>query len=153
MKSKGKADQAACASNLKEIHKSSMLYEQDNRVFPFLSEESQAYEHLQLLVDSGFADHPKLFICPSGRMDKEAERDEDDNFELEENNCSYAWTNTPKSMSSRGTKLLSADKQFGDMQHEDGLNLIYVGGNVEWVKVDEDSGKTWDDITKGQLTK
>jgi prepilin-type N-terminal cleavage/methylation domain-containing protein len=153
MKSKAKADRAACQSNLRQIHTSSMLYEQDHRLFPFLTEDAAAFEHLQLLVDSGVVEQPKLFTCPAGRMDKPAKFDEDEEtFYLTERSCSYAWTNKPRNSTSRAMKRLSADKQMGDMQHEGGINVVYVGGNVEWVAAENDDD-TWESLTREQLTK
>ncbi len=154
MKSKGKADQAACGSNLKQIFTSSMLYEGENRSFPFLDDGAAAFEHLQLLVDAGFVETPKLFICQASMVDQEAtvEDEEEGIFVLSENSCSYAWTVKRRSMSSRAMRRLAADKVFGeDGQHPDGLNVLFVGGNVQFVKAKEDD--SWEDITKGQLAK
>ena len=152
MKSGEKAKIAACASNLKQIYTSSMLYEQDNRSFPFLDEGAAAFEHLQLLVDAGVVDTPKLFICPSSMVDQEADADEEGMFMLTEGNCSYAWTSKRRSMSSKAVRRLAADKVFGDDgQHPNGINVLFVGGNVEWVEGTEDD--SWDDLTKSQLSK
>jgi len=152
MGSRKKANQAACQSNLRQLHTSSMLYEQEERLFPFAGDGSPAYEHMMLLVTERFVEEPKLFICPASMSDREAKLDDDDNFELDETSCSYAWTNKPRSSSSRSRQRLSGDKTFGDSQHERGLNVVYVGGNVEFVKI-ESEDDSWDEITKGQLTK
>ena len=151
MKGKGKADQAACGSNLRQIQISSALYEQDYRIYPYLDENAAAFEHLQLLVDTGYGDKPKLFICPAAKRDREAEVDDEDLFVLEERTCSYAWTNVPRSLSSKGTKILAGDKQYGELQHADGINIVYVGGDVKWLRAKEE--QPWEEMTKGQLAK
>ena len=148
---KGEAEKAACGSNLSQIFKSAVMYAQDpeNKIFPFLEEDSAAYEHLQLLTV--VADSPKIFICPSAGRDRKAELDEDKNFELSERSCSYAWTKEPRNTSSKGAYPLAADKTLGDMQHSDGLNILYINGGVEYVKQKEN--ESWDDLTEGYLTK
>ena len=155
MRGKEKANRAACASNLKQLHTSSMLYEQDgNRMYPFAGDGAAAYEHMQLLVDEGFIDQPKLFICPSSK-DLVATVDESTGeFTLDADTISYAWAKSKLSSSSKGTKILAADKAFGEEEdacHPDGINIVLVGSNVEWIKARE--GDTWADLTKDELTK
>jgi prepilin-type N-terminal cleavage/methylation domain-containing protein len=148
---KGEAEKAACGSNLSQIFKSAVMYagDRDNKIFPFLDEDSAAYEHLQLLTS--VADSPKIFICPSAGRDHKAELDEDHHFELGERTCSYAWTSTPKNTSSKGSYPLAADKTMGDMQHPDGINILYINGGVEFVKQRE--SETWEELTENMLTK
>jgi prepilin-type processing-associated H-X9-DG protein len=148
VKSSARADIAACGSNLRQIHISCMLYEQEHRVFPYAGEYAKAHEHLQLLVDTGFVTDPKLFICPGSTTEEPAKVDAQGHFVLSEDTCSYAYTNLMRSSSSKSTRRLAADKDF---HHPGGINVVFVGGNVEWVRARED--ETWEDITRGQLTR
>jgi hypothetical protein len=145
-----KAEIAACQANLRQIHTSCMIYEIDNKLFPFAGENAKAHEHLQLLVDAGVIEGPKLFVSPASGTEKPALVDKDGHFKLSENTCSYAYTNQPRNSTSRGLKRLVANKRLVDKQGEKGLSVLYVNGNVEWVKA---NGNTWEELTKGQLTK
>jgi prepilin-type N-terminal cleavage/methylation domain-containing protein len=153
MTGRARADRAACSSNLKQIFTCSMLYSDDYRVFPWAGEDAMAYEHLQMLVDSGVVDcPPKLFICRAAAQDNPAIEDDDEgHFTLSEMSCSYAWANKIRTTSTRTTMRLSADKRI-EAQHETGLNVVFVGGNVEWVEFKEDQD-TWEGLTKNQLIK
>ncbi len=154
MRGQEKARQAACGSNLKQLHISSMIYENEgNRMFPYAGEDQPAFAHMQLLVDEGLIEQPKLFICPSSK-DNVAKVDDEENFVLTEETCSYAWARKKLSSSSRGTRILAADKGYGEEEganHPDGINVVLVGSNVEWRKARE--GDSWESLTKGQLTK
>ncbi len=138
---------AACGSNLRQIYMACMLYEQEYGSFPFAGESAPAHEHFQLLVDTGFADEPSLFVCPSSR-ERAASADVRGKFKLSETTCSYAYASKPLSSSSEATMRLAADKEV----NHDGLNIVFVGGNVEYVTAYEE-GQTWEDLTKGQLAK
>ncbi len=147
MKAGSKANIAACGSNLKQIYTSCMLYEQEHRMFPWAGEGAAAHEHLQLLVDTGFVATPKLFVCPASTQ-RPAQVDAEGHFVLSEDTCSYAYTAKRRSMSSRAMRRLAADKDF---HHPGGINVLFVGGNVEYIRVRE--GQTWEDMTKGELTR
>jgi hypothetical protein len=127
-----------------------MLYEQNHRMYPYAGEGAAAHEHFQLLVDTGIVGTPELFVCPASTQ-RPAKVDAEGHFVLSEDTCSYAYSSVPRNSFSRAMKRLAADKQMGDMQHEAGINVVYVGGNVEFVKAKR--GETWEDLTKGQLTK
>ena len=146
--SRAKACRAKCASNLSQIFMACMLYSQEERIFPYADENSSAHEHLQLLVDTGFIDDPGKFICPSSKTERPAQADTERRFKLSAATCSYAYTKEMRSPSSRSTMRLAADKK---MYHVDGLNLVFVGGNVEYVRARED--QRWEELTKGQLTR
>ncbi len=142
-----RAKVAACGSNLRQIYMACMLYEQEYGSFPFAGESAPAHEHFQLLVDTGFADEPSLFVCPSSR-ERAASADVHGKFKLSAGTCSYAYASKPLSSSSEVKKLLAADKEL----NHHGLNMVFVGGNVEYVTAYEE-GQTWEDLTKGQLAK
>ena len=145
-----KAEVAACASNLRQIHTACMLYEQDNRIFPFAGEDAKAYEHLQLLVDAGYIEDSKVFVSPASGTEKPARMDKDEHFMLSEATCSYAYTKVIRSSTSKASRCIAASKRLINRQDVKGLNILYIGGNVEWVEAEE---KSWEDLTKGLLTK
>lgn len=149
--SQEKANKVACQSNLKQLHVQAISYGQDYRIFPYAGENAAAYEHLMFLVHAGLLHEPKSFLCPSAKLDKKAIADDvTDEFELDENTCSYAWAIKPMSSSSKPTKLLAADKQFGELQHPDGVNIVKVSGSVDYFRAKE---RTWEEVTRGQLTR
>jgi hypothetical protein len=144
-----KAQIAACKSRLKQIFIACIMYEQDNRIFPFLDEESEAYEHLQLLVDAGIVDSPKLFVCP-GSTEVVAEKNKRGDLMLSPRTCSFAYINQPRNSSSKGIYPLAATKRIIEGPDGKGIIVVRINGGVEWVPA---RGKSWEELTEGYLTR
>ncbi len=146
-----KAQIDACKSNLATIFRACITYSMDpeNKIFPFAEEESEAYEHLQLLVDTGVVDDPKIFICP-GSKETPAEKNKRGNLMLSPDTCSFAYTNRPRSSSSRGIRLLAATKRIIEGPDGRGIVIVRINGGVEWVPA---RGKSWEELTQGLLTR
>ncbi len=136
--------------HLRQIHTACMLYDNDNRIFPWAGEEAKAYEHFQLLVDSGYVKDPNWFVRPGSKTEKPAKLDRNGHFNLSEETCSYAYANVRRSSSSRSSRLLAADKHLVEQFGVKGIEVLYVGGDIDWVIAE---GKSWEELTKRQLAK
>ncbi len=141
MSARGRADQVACQSNLRELQKLGMIYADSSgtRFFPLAKGGNPAaHESLQLLVDKNEGLSPKMFVCRTWR-DGEAEM-VDEKFQLSESTCSYTWPKRKLSPSDKATIPLSCDKfVYSDDApngHKGGRNVVYLSGNVEEVSVE-----------------
>lgn len=141
MGARTRADRTVCLNNLKELGKLAMLYSDDHKsLFPVASGTSPAaYLSLQKIVDESIGLSPDLFVCPSSPTDIGAEKDEDDNFVLDEDSCSYAWIGQRMKSTAPPNWALGSDNSIRDQSkdimenHDKGMNVVYVGMNAEWI--------------------
>ena len=140
---------ARCMSNLQQIFKACVIYSMDpeNKIFPFMEEDSKAHEHLQLLAS--VVDDPKIFICP-GSVETPAQKDRDGNFMLSTNTCSFAYSKNPRNTASKGSFPLVATKRIITGPKGRGIIVLRISGQVEWVA---ERGRTWEELTEGYLTR
>ena len=144
MKARGRADEVACQSNLREIQKLGMLYADTpgNRFYPFgKGTNPLAHESLNVLIKANQGTlKPAMFICPTWK-DAPADVDENGNFQLEEQNCAYAWVKKRVSPSDPSTTPLSCDKKVrgGEEQngHQGFRQAVFLDGHVEAITVEK----------------
>ena len=135
------ADRVSCLSNLHRIATIAAIYADDNgNSFPIAPGSSPpAYESLNVLAKADSALPPMNFTCPASQRDP-AEEDKDGNYELTPDTNSYAWIgeltlNTGNPIWALASDISVRDDAFGrNENHTGGMNVIYVGGNAEWIK-------------------
>ena len=141
---KKKAEQAQCLNNVKNIGGlcNQFADDSDNRgIFPYgKGSAPMAFESFQVLVDDMYQDiKPSLFVCPSS-LDKPAEAEENGQFVLDENSCSYAYIAKKKKNTSPGNTILLADDSVADPandvqeNHEEGVNVFYLDSSASFLK-------------------
>lgn len=141
-----RARKTACLNNLRQIGLLCSTYADDKGgKFPLNKQKKDplAFESLQLLAKWNYDDvTPKLFICAE-HADDEAERDEDGRYTLSADTCSYAYISLPTRQTDKSELALASDDQMRDDKsdrpqgHKDGMNVVRVGGQAEWVPADE----------------
>ncbi|MDG1455257.1 MAG: type II secretion system protein [Planctomycetota bacterium] len=140
-----KGDEVSCTNNLRNMGQAAIAYSLEKRFFPVAKGKNPpAYESLNVLVNSGAGSDlsPDVFICPSS-LEVPAEKDADSNFILDEDSCSYAWLGKrTKSSTSADTALGSDDSVANkeeeiDENHEGFLMVVYAGGDVRKMTVEE----------------
>ncbi len=141
MSARGRADEVACQSNLRELQKLGMIYADTSgtRFYPLAKGTNpMAHESLNLLVKKCEGLKPAMFICRTWR-EPEAEM-VDEIFTLDESSCSYTWPKRRLSPSDKATIPLSCDKHvYSDETpngHKGARNIVYLGGDVQLVTVE-----------------
>ncbi len=147
IRSRGEADKVACQNNLREISKMGMLYaDTGHRFFPYARGGKSPHEHMNVMVEFFSTGEtklkPELFICRSWRGEK-AEVDEEGKFLLDEESCSYTWSE--QRLTTTDQRPLSSDKFVKDADqlsgHELGMNVVDTAASVSFVlkeNLDED---------------
>ncbi|MEM7166434.1 MAG: type II secretion system protein [Planctomycetota bacterium] len=141
-----RARRTSCLNNLRQIGTLSSTYADDKGgKFPFdrKKKDPLAFESLQLLAKWNYDDvTPSLFICAE-HNDDEAIRDDDGKYQLSADTCSYAYVSQSTRQTDKGDLPLASDDKIRDDNadrpegHRDGLNVVFVGGQTEWVTSDE----------------
>ena len=137
------AFRVACLGNLKNIGITAATYaDTHGGEFPLASgERPPAFASLNILVQN----HPELasanFICP---VSKQREAEEiNGRFQLDATTNSYAWIGVPTLNTSDPKWALGSDIGVEEPKlglsgnHHDGMNVIYIGGNVTWISLEE----------------
>ncbi len=149
-----KGYRADCQNNVRSLAVGAKAYADEPRSkgkFPFtkstgeLQSDKDARDCMSLLYKYNQIDDPGTFICKASGVEEEAPEIEDlkerqQNFSLEENNCSFTWNKNLLTVgnSDSNTPLL-ADKRGGQSNptnHKDGRNVGYVGGNVDFIEIE-----------------
>lgn len=133
-----------CQSNLKQLGTLAIDFSDSsrgNRAFPFAGADKPAHESINLLVQyrpEGLK--PQMFVCPQSGL-QPALVDENEQFVLDENSCSYAWTARRLRNTDAG-KPLGSDKYVDGWEdesgeshpgHPKGMNVLYTDASVTWV--------------------
>ena len=138
---RSRAARVDCLNNLKQIGTIAATYADDNRnSFPIAPGSTPpAYESLNVLAKADSALQPKIFVCSASQKDPQ-EPDEDGNYELTADTNSYAWIGKRTKNTGNPTWALASDISIRDDEagidenHTEGMNVVYIGGNAEWVK-------------------
>lgn len=155
LRGRGEAYKVQCGNNLREIAKSAMIYADSSgkRFFPFgKGGNPAAHESLNEMVQfygSAKKLSPKLFICPEWRGEA-APVDEDEKYELDENSCSYTWTDKKLSPTDSGFALSSDKFVKSETElngHENGMNVVFTDASIQWVLQEDIDGE--DNLPKG----
>ena len=138
----GPAPILECANNLKQIYTFALHYaEKKGTAFPLAQGETpRAHDSLNLLIafePEGLS--PDMFVCP-GSDAKEATRDEQGRYVLDEDTCSYAWTSTPLRSTAR-SRPLASDKYIEGYEDaagvhggHKGMNVLMADGSVQFLE-------------------
>ena len=141
---RSRASRVSCLNNLKQIGTTAATYADDHRnSFPIApGSNPPAYESLNILAKANRELQSKIFICPESQA-TEAEVDDNNKFELDETSNSYAWIGKRTKNTSDPSWALSSDISIRnaeagvDENHAEGMNVVYIGGNAEWVLEDD----------------
>ncbi|OGV43142.1 MAG: hypothetical protein A2X46_11980 [Lentisphaerae bacterium GWF2_57_35] len=145
-----KGRRAACLNNLRQMASGLLLYAGDNEGrMPTLSPASDQWRHMQAL--SKYLADPKAFRCPSAKGDDSGNAAAVNAPEVYINPADTAWVSDYK-MNTNGLfmgKPLSSFRHtdqvvgFIDLEkapnerHNEGRNLAFMDGHVEWKKKDD----------------
>ena len=144
MKARGRADEVSCQNNLRELQRLGMLFADipGNRFYPIgHGQNPPAHESLNVLITANHGTlKPALFVCRTWRGDP-AVADADNNFQLEEENCSYTWPKKKVSPSDPSNTALSCDKYVRtpdqNQGHEGGREVVFLDSSVDFWNVEK----------------
>jgi prepilin-type N-terminal cleavage/methylation domain-containing protein len=140
-----KGDEVSCTNNLRNMGQASIAFALDRNFFPVAKGKNPpAYESLNVLLSSseGSDLSPDVFVCPASTEER-AEKDDRNKFVLDEMTNSYAWLGKKTKASTSASTALGADDSIGDKEngidenHEQFLMVVYAGGDVQKVPVEE----------------
>ena len=130
------AGRVACLGNLKQIGTTAAIYaDKHGGQLPVApGPNPRAFESLNLLARDQRYFLPLIFICPESQ-EVEAECYPNIAFDLDAESNSYAWIGRPAKNTSNPQWAVGSDACLEN--HAQGMNVVYIGGNAEWVPLDQ----------------
>ncbi len=130
LRGRHEAVKVECTNNLKNIYAASARYADDNRFFPHSEDGSIAALNRLLASRSGADLDPGLFTCPGGNQ-LEGFLSNDGTLVLDEDTCSYEFTDKRRKPTERGILLYDRESH-----HHNGVRMVlFTDGRI--VEMDE----------------
>ena len=142
-RSREKGRRVMCMSNLNQIGRACIIYQEDyGDFFPY---DARGPLYSLSLLYPRYAPDPKLFVCPSAKDDKTGRFP--DGTSLAGYPCSYGYDHLIHYRDATPSTAVLADMPGN---HKGGYNVLYFYGRVEWASTAYASDNPEDNIFAGE---